>query len=111
MVQGVILPLAALGAVAWLLPLGLGRLLPRSLAGLILNGAIAAAVLTALGVALFAFLYGPTAGLVWSAAPGHFLILSARAALLWGPILVLGLANLPRSWPPEDWALDGGDET
>ncbi|MEM8825228.1 MAG: hypothetical protein AAGF30_16595 [Pseudomonadota bacterium] len=110
MVQGVIVPLALLATTAWLLPWVLGKVMPKSLWSLILNGLICAAVLTVAGMVLFAWLYGPTADIVWQAAPGHFLILSARAALLWGPILVLSLANLPRRWPPEDWALPGADE-
>jgi hypothetical protein len=105
----VVLPLALLGAVAWLLPRGLARWLPRSLGGLVANGAMASVLLLGLGAALFAWLYGPSAGLVWDAAPGHFLVLSARAALLWGPILVLGLADLPRRWPTGDWAVPGAD--
>ncbi|MEM7488036.1 MAG: hypothetical protein AAF390_02820 [Pseudomonadota bacterium] len=110
MVQGVIVPLLVLGAVAWVLPWALGKALPKSLPGLVVNGVISAGLLMLAGMALFGWLYGPTAGLVWQSAPGHFLILSARAALIWGPILVLSLANLPRGWPPGAWALPGADE-
>ncbi|MEM8850270.1 MAG: hypothetical protein AAGE03_09575 [Pseudomonadota bacterium] len=110
MVQGVVVPLALLATAAWLLPWALGKLLPRSLWSLVVNGLISAAILTIAGIGLFAWLYGPTAGIVWQAAPGHFLILSARATLLWGPILVLSLANLPRRWPPAAWALPGADD-
>ncbi|MEM7644666.1 MAG: hypothetical protein AAF366_19395 [Pseudomonadota bacterium] len=110
MVHGVIVPLVLLGTAAWLLPWALGKALPKALWSLVLNGLISAVILTMAGMLLFAWLYGPTADIVWQAAPGHFLILSARSALLWGPILVLSLSNLPRRWPPGAWSLPGADD-
>ncbi|UWQ20010.1 hypothetical protein [Jannaschia sp. W003] len=110
MIAGVLVPLFALGALAWLLPRLAARWLPRSMRGLVMNGAICGAILFAAGVALFAALYGDAAGVVWSEAPAHFAVLSARAALLWGPVLVLSLAGLPRRWGPGAWAEPGAED-
>ena len=60
-------------------------------------------VLTALSAAGFWWLYGAARGAVAEAAPGHFVILAARTALLWGPVMVLSVANLPRGWKTAVW--------
>ena len=107
MTSEVLLPVAVLMALGWLVPWALGRVTRRSLAGLALNAAVSAVLLLGLGMALFAWLYGPAAGLVWREAPGAFLSLSARAALVWGPVAALSVANLPRRWPASDWEAPG----
>ena len=105
MTRDVLLPMAALMALGWIVPWALGRVMPRSLAGLALNGAVSAAILLGLGAMLFAWLYGDAAAPVWREAPAVFLLLSARSALIWGPVVALSVANLPRSWPAADWTV------
>lgn len=107
MIQDVLLPLALLGVLAWGVPWALQRLFPRSLPGLVLNGAVSATLLFGMGMALFAWLYGPAAGRVWAEAPAYFAVLSARSALLWAPVLVLALSAMPRRWPAGTWAVAG----
>jgi hypothetical protein len=51
----------------------------------------------------FALLYGAAGGVVWREVPGHFAVLSLRSALIWGPVMVLSLANLPRGWREAEW--------
>ena len=64
-----------------------------------------------LGMGFFALLYawmGFPMALLWEegGAAGfalHFLRLGAISALLWGPILLLSVAGLPRAWTKERW--------
>ena len=103
MTQQVALPLLALAGAAWLVPWGLGRLLPEGIGWLAVVGALSTAILAVLAGAGFAWLYGAAAPAVWSAAPLHFAALSLRSAIVWGPIMVLSLANLPRGWRTARW--------
>ena len=103
----IVLPCLLLGLAAWLVPGLVARALPQSLPGLVVNGVVSALVLMAVGAMLFAALYGSAAGAVWRAAPMHFIVLSAQAMLVWGPVLVLSLSRLPRRWPPESWEVPG----
>ena len=90
-------------AVAWAVPWLLGRLLPEGLAWLFGIAALSALVLTVATAVGFAWLYGAAGGVVWREAPGWFLVLSLRAALIWGPVMVLSVANLPRGWTEAVW--------
>ncbi|MDB2406929.1 hypothetical protein N9W17_00130 [Jannaschia sp.] len=103
MVVDVILPLIGLGLLAWIVPWALGRALPEGVPWLIANGVISAVVLAVLAALGFVLLYGAAGGAVWAEAPWHFVLLSARSALIWAPILVLSLANLPRVWTDVEW--------
>ncbi|PWJ12085.1 hypothetical protein [Jannaschia seohaensis] len=103
MFTDVVLPLLGLGLLAWGLPWALGRVLPEGVAWLVVNGLISAAVLAVVAAAGFMLLYGAAGGVVWREAPWHFVMLSARSALLWAPILVLSLANLPKGWTEAEW--------
>ena len=97
----------ALAALGWLLPRALGRILPRSWRGLCANAALSVVLLLGAGAALFAWLYGSAAGLVWREAPLAFVHLAAKAGLVWGPVAALSLSALPRGWPDGAWALPG----
>ncbi|WP_299814047.1 hypothetical protein [uncultured Jannaschia sp.] len=98
-----IAPLIALVAVAWLVPWLIGRCLPEGAGWLVVNGALAALVLTAIAGVAFVWLYGAAVETVWHAAPGHFVTLALRSALIWAPVMVLSLANLPRNWSKAVW--------
>jgi hypothetical protein len=101
--RDILLPVAGLMAVAWMVPAALGRLLPGGVGWLVANGALSAVLLAAIAGVGFALLYGAAGGVVWREAPGHFAVLSLRSALIWGPVMVLSLANLPRGWREAEW--------
>jgi hypothetical protein len=103
MLTEVVLPLMGLALLAWSVPWAIGRILPEGLGWLVVNGLVSAALLAGIAALGFILLYGEAGGVVWREAPWHFALLSARSALLWGPILVLSLANLPRGWTEAEW--------
>ena len=103
MLLSVLLPLLLLGGAAWAVPLLLGRVLPEGVAGLVLNGAVSTLLLAGLSALGFYLLYGPAGDRLLDAAPWHFVTLSARAALVWGPVMVLSLASVPGRWRHETW--------
>lgn len=94
---------AGLIALAWLVPQALARLMPEGMRWLVLNGAASAAILAGAAAGLFALAYGPAAREVWASAPLHFAGLAARSALIWAPVMVLSVANLPRGWRTRQW--------
>lgn len=70
---------------------------------LVVNGAFSTLVLAAISGAGFVWLYGAAGEAVWRTAPGHFATLALRSALVWAPVMVLSLANLPRRWTEVVW--------
>ena len=98
-----IAPIAALMAMAWALPWALGRALPEGVGWLLANGALSTLLLAGASAAGFWWLYGEAGDAVLRAAPWHFATLAARSALIWAPVMVLSLANLPRGWTRARW--------
>lgn len=103
MILTVVLPLIGLSVAAWTVPWLLAKGLPEGLGWLIVNGGLSAAMLATLSAVGFYFLYGPAGDAVLNADPWHFARLSVRAALIWGPVAVLSLANLPKGWKTAVW--------
>ncbi|MCR8724175.1 hypothetical protein [Frigidibacter sp. ROC022] len=106
----ILLPIAVLVGVAVLLPRWMQRITPETLAGLILNGLASAAVLTVLATLWFfgSYLYrGDVLLDLFEIAPGstvlHFLRLGLASALIWGPVLVLAVAAVPKRWKEATW--------
>ncbi|TFL17294.1 hypothetical protein [Jannaschia formosa] len=99
----VVFPLLGLALLAWFVPAGIGKLLPEGVGWLVVNGLVSFMLLAIVAASGFVLLYGEAGGAVWREAPWHFVLLSARSALLWAPILVLSLANLPRKWTEAEW--------
>ncbi len=98
-----ILPGVVLVAVAWLVPTGLGRMLPQTMPGLGVNLIVSALVVWA-GTALgFAASYAAQGVPLREISQGtlHFARLGALAAMMWGPVVLLALAMLPQHWRPE----------
>jgi hypothetical protein len=94
---------ALLVALGWIVPQALGRVLPEGAGWLAANGALSAAVLAGLAAAGFSLSYGAAAAEVWARAPWHFPRLAAQSALIWGPVMVLSVADLPRRWREREW--------
>jgi hypothetical protein len=101
--RDILLPVTGLLAVAWMVPMAVGRILPEGMGWLVANGAVSFVLLAGIAAIGFALLYGEAGGVVWREAPGHFAVLSLRSALIWGPVAVLSLANLPRGWRDAEW--------
>ena len=103
MIADVGLPLVVMGLAGWLVPRLLGRLLPEGVGWLALNAALSTILLAAGAAAAFVLLYGEAGGALWREAPGHVATLAARSAIVWGPVMVLSLADLPRRWTRATW--------
>ena len=82
-------PVALLAAIAWAVPWGLSHLLPQTGRGVLATLALSVLLVGVAGAWVFAWLYGDAAEVVRAAAPWHFASLSAKAAIIWGPIVVL----------------------
>jgi len=109
-VEGLVVPALGLGLVGWLVPRGLSLLWPEGVRALFVLGLVATIVMLVLSAGFFVALYlvsgVPAAVLVsdgWGPAAAHFGRLAVISALLWGPILVLSVAGLPRYWVKERW--------
>ena len=107
---GLVLPALGLALAGWALPRLLAPLFAEGVWPLIRLGLLAALLMQLLSMALFLGLYlaqgVPLAELL---RPGvgallwHLTRLGLGAALIWGPILVLSAAGLPRRWRHETW--------
>ena len=105
-----ILPAICIVALGWVVPRLLALVMPEGVRPLIALGALAALILTLLSAGLFLLLYlmrgVPLAALfadgLW---PGtqYFLRLGVLSALFWGPIMLLSVAGLPKTWTRVTW--------
>ncbi|MGR3463454.1 hypothetical protein [Limimaricola sp.] len=107
---GLVLPALGLGLAGWALPRLLARLFPEGVRPLIWLALTAALMMQALSMALFLLLYviegapiSVLAGPGLGALVAHLARLGVGSALIWGPILVLSVAGLPRRWRHETW--------
>jgi len=110
MMLGLLLPVAVLVAAAILVPRGLERMVPETLGGLVLNGAVSALVLILLSAGYFflAYLWRSTAlldliGIAPGQTLGHFLRLGFGAGLIWAPVVVLAVSTAPKRWREAEW--------
>jgi len=105
-----LIPALVLAALGWSVPRLLFHVFPEGVKPLILLGLVSTVAMFVLGIAFFTVLY-LAQGIEWSvltrggwgAFLGHFLRLGALSALLWGPIMLLAVASLPRRWTREVW--------
>lgn len=103
MIGSVVLPLALLALAAWAVPPLLSKVVPEGVAWLVLIAVLSAVGLMLISAIGFYLLYGRAGEAVLDAAPWHFVLLSGRAALVWGPVMVLSLANIPKGWKNAVW--------
>ena len=105
-----IVPAIGAAILAWLIPQGLARLFPEGVRPLFALAALAALLMTLIAMAYFwaayraedpaytaALMERPLAAALALARP------AAMSAMLWGPILVLSVAQLPSRWTKETW--------
>jgi hypothetical protein len=108
--SGLILPVLLLAMAGWAVPRLLARVFAEGVGPLIALGIVAALIVQMLAAGVFMLLYlwqgvplsvlfepGVAAGVL------HFARLGFASALIWGPILVLSVAGLPRHWRHETW--------
>ena len=107
---GLLFPVLFLTLVAWLVPKFLSMVMPEGVKPLIVLSVIAALLMVVITGVLFIGLYlvqGATISSLFAPGVGStvlFLLkLSMSAALIWGPIMVLSIAGLPRTWTTVEW--------
>ena len=104
------MPALVLGLMAWFVPKLLARVMPEGVKPLFGIAFLSTVFLFALSAAFFVALY-VWQGMTWAqfadfgfAANVLFYgKLGLFAGMIWGPIMVLSVANLPRSWVREVW--------
>lgn len=107
---GLILPASFLALAGWYVPKWLRWRMPEGVRPLIMLAVVAALITLIIGALVFLGLYivqGADLEVllsegIWPAI-GYFLRLSVSSAILWGPLLVLSVAGLPRTWVKETW--------
>lgn len=108
--DGLVIPAAALALIGWLVPRLLSRIFPEGVRPLLMLAFVSTLIMFAFGMSFFVVLY------VWQGAPlstlfevgiwtgvQHFARLGLISALLWGPIMIISVAGLPRHWVKETW--------
>ena len=108
--NSLLLPAVVLAVCAFVVPRLWARVLPEGVGPLMLNAFLSTLVLFLLSAALFLVLYAGqgvrlsdvlSLGVV--SAIVYFGQLGLASAIIWGPILVLSVAGLPRRWVKETW--------
>lgn len=105
-----ILPALVLALMGWVIPRLLFHVFPEGVRPLVLLAVTAIGLMMLCGMAFFGVLY-VAQGITWEslmregwgALIAHFAKLGAISSLLWGPMLLLSVANLPRRWVREVW--------
>lgn len=108
--DGLILPSLVLALVGWLVPRGLSLVFPEGVKPLLVLSFVSAVIMFLVGSAFFVVLYlirGAPMEAVLSGGMAevivHFGRLGLISALLWGPIMILSVAGLPKHWVEETW--------
>ncbi|MEL6841055.1 MAG: hypothetical protein AAFP85_17365 [Pseudomonadota bacterium] len=108
--DALLLPAVLLGVLAFLVPRGLAKVLPEGVKPLLLNAFLSTLILFLLSAGLFFALYigqgVAVADLMVGGVAANILFfgkLGLAAAIIWGPIMILSLAGLPRKWVKETW--------
>jgi len=108
--DGLIIPALVLALMGWLVPRMLSLVWPEGVKPQLLLAFVATLIMLALGMLFFLCLYlwqGVPLDILFepglSAGAAHFLRLGLISALLWGPIMILSVAGLPKHWVKETW--------
>lgn len=108
--SGLFIPAAILALMAWLVPKGLSMIMPEGVWPLIRLTFYATLILFAMASAFFVVMYAQR-GAGWVTLSEFSLIenialfgrLGLISAMIWAPIMILSVANLPRHWVKETW--------
>ena len=108
--DGLFFPAACLALLGWIVPKLMSMLLAEGIKPLMINAFASTVVMFVISSALFAAMYigqgvgwADLVGFGWGANVVFFGKLGLISALIWGPVLVLSVANLPRSWIKAVW--------
>lgn len=105
--DGVILPMILLLALGWFVPQGLAKVMPEGVKALMMLAVCAFVILLVLSGMFFAGLYvargAPLAAFTPQMAGLHFGRLGLLSAIIWLPIMIISVSNLPRHWVKEVW--------
>ena len=104
------LPALLLALLAFATPRVLARALPEGVKPLMLNALLSTVLLFAISAGFFFLLYmwqGLSVAEILSPGLAATVVFFGRlgliAGLIWGPIMVLSVAGLPRKWVRETW--------
>ncbi len=110
MLEALLIPSLALALVGWLVPRALSLVWPEGVRPLLALAFVATLLMMLLAGLFFLGLYVaqgvPLTGLAQTGLTpivAHFGRLAVISALIWGPILVLSVAGLPKHWVKETW--------
>ena len=108
--DGLLLPALVLALLGWVVPRLLSLAFPEGVRPLLILAFVATVLMVLIGALFFLALYlfqgvplatlfepGLASGLL------HFGRLGLISALIWGPILILSVAGLPKYWVEETW--------
>ncbi len=104
------IPAVTLAMQAWMVPKLLSFVMPEGVKPLMLIALLSTVILFVISAGFFVALY-IWQGMTW-AQFAHFGLaanvvfygkLGMVAAMIWGPIMVLSVANLPRGWVSKVW--------
>jgi hypothetical protein len=104
------LPAFILAGLAFVMPRLLARMLPEGVKSLLLNAFLSTLLLFVISTGFFFCLYlwqGLSVAQILEPGVAANLVFFGRlgliAALIWGPIMLLSVAGLPRRWVKETW--------
>ena len=108
--EGLLLPSLTLALVGWLVPRGLSLVFPEGVRPLLILAFVSTIIMFLLGTVFFLGLYLARGVPIEAILSGgfaevivHFGRLGLISALLWGPIMILSVAGLPKHWVEETW--------
>lgn len=108
--DGLLIPAMILAFLAWIVPKLLSLVLPEGVRPLLLNALLSTLLLFVISTLFFVVLYAVQGVGVaemseygFSANAVFFGRLGLISGLVWAPVMVLSVANLPRHWVTKVW--------
>lgn len=106
-VIGILLPAILMAVLGWVVPQQLAKIMPEGVGPLFLIAALSFVILLVLAVVVFLVLYH-LQGNSLDGVSGAVIVFifgssAVRSALIWLPIMIISVANLPRKWTKEVW--------
>lgn len=108
--DAMLVPALIVALSAWVIPKLLSMILPEGVRALMVNALLSTLVLFAISSAFFVVLYivqgagaAELAQFGWAENIVFFGRLGLISGIIWAPIMVLSVANLPRHWTKAIW--------